>query len=398
MRVVVTDYYSAANRGDAAILEGVIESIKCVFPDAEFQVITENVDAAELINGVEAYEQCISPQQWKKWFRTGKLKPIDGALGEIYRNADLIVSTGGHLLTDAYFPAKIGMLLELYYCTRLESSVVLFAQTIGPIKKKPYRSLTRRVLNKLDLITVRDKRSLKTLEEMKLDSVPIHFTADAAFAMPQAPPRKIPLAERGNERVPKITRDESITVTISAREVTEFYNTRDELNYLECMKSLAEYLAIEQNVNVIFVSTCTSITGYAKDDRLISHRIIGDSDVDSITILQGEYTPYELREILSQSDLHFGTRMHSCILAAKAGTPIVGIEYQFKVSELFNQLEIDEYTIEIGEMTEDSLIDLAKYACRNRERIKTVIERKVGDIEEKAYQNGMLISELETLE
>jgi len=397
MNITITDYYSGANRGDAAILEGVIESVRNHIPEADFTVITENVSAAELINGVDAYEQQISPQQWKQWMKSAKLENVlSSKQKEIYSESDVVISTGGHLLTDAYFPAKIGMLLELYYCSRLNCSVALFAQTIGPLNNEPYRFLTQKVLKKLDLITVRDQRSLDVLNSLGTGDVPVHFTADAAFSMRSSPPRELPLADRMNENVPSLKTSNETTVTISVREISEFYGPDSEERYIKLIAHLSEYLSGNMGSQVVFISTCTGITGYDKDDRLTAHRVIDSMDKGSAKVVQGEYTPYDLVDIFKESDLHFGTRMHSCILAAKAGTPIVGIEYQFKVRELFKQLELENFVIEIDDLTKQSLLDLARLAYEDCEEIETRLNQKVPILEKEADRNGELLSEILT--
>lgn len=395
MKIVITDYYSGSNRGDAAILEGVIESIRKQVDDAEYRVITENKQAAQLINGIDAYEQQISPQQWKKYWKSGNSTDVlDTRQRQLYQDADLIVSTGGHHLTDTYFPAKMGMLLELYYCSRMSAPVVLFSQTIGPLQREPYRSLTRLILNRINLVTVRDEKSHDVLKKLNLSNTQTYFTADAAFAMPHEPPRELPITLRGGEAVPIVNETKAPVVTISVRQVGEFYSKKKQREYIHSISELADYLIDKQNAKVVFISTCTSIAGYEKDDRLIAHKVVDRINRSNVSILHGEYSPYELVDIYAQADLHVGTRMHSCILAAKAGTPIVGIEYQFKVAELLNQFGMQEYGIDVSNISPQPLIDIVNKAFRNKDQLEQLINEKTKQASREAERTGKLASEL----
>ena len=394
MNIVITNYYSASNRGDAAILEGVIAALDRQIENASFDILTENVKAAELINGVSVHEQRISPQKWKKWIKTGNIsKALEGIDKELYERADLIVSTGGHHLTDTYFPAKLGMLLELAYCNRLDAPVALIGQTVGPLNDQPYRMLTRRVLNGVDLITVRDRRSLKVVNELQLTDVKTEFTADAAFAMTDAPISEPPITRHRMEDVP-IADSSNQLVTISVREVEEFYDTDTAERYYNSVAELADFFITKKNAEVTFLSTCTGIANYTKDDREVAHEVCSKMESRKASIVQGEYTPHELITICQQADLHVGTRMHSCILASKAGTPFVGIEYQYKVGELLNQFGMSEYGVEIGSMTTSSLLETCEKAFNQRGVLAETMGARTHDLIDRSKENGRLAADL----
>ncbi len=390
-KVLITDYYSASNRGDAAILEGLITSISEQMNEVSFEVITEKPQAAELLHDIPVSEQQISPQQWKRWFKSGKLgRSIRETNLTSYKEADLIISTGGHHLTDTYFPAKLGMLLELYYCSTLSAPVAMVGQTLGPFEKRPYQQVTRRVLNALDLITVRDEQSMKNLRNLGVNKTPIYFTADSAFAMEPSSPRKSLLSKRRSESLPKYSCN---TVTISARDINEFYSEKSEIQYMKSIAQVADGL-IRKNYNVIFASTCTALNGYEKDDRLASHKILDLMNCNSAMILSGEYTPSDLIYIYKQADIHVGTRMHSCILALLAGTPVIGLEYQFKVKELFSQIQMENYLIPIENINSTRLTGKIDTALEQQTKLESKVKEAVLERKDQAMRNGKLVAKI----
>ena len=391
MRILITDYYAASNRGDAAILDGLIHSIKTKIPSAEFEVITENTTAAELLHDINVNEQMISVQQWKEYWKQGEFpKSVDNMVINLYKNADLIISTGGHHITEDYFPGKIGMLMELYYCSRLAAPVALVGQTIGPVKNIIYRKLVKTVLNRVDLITVRDQKSLSVVKSLGI-TTPTKFTADAAFSMPTVPLSTPKISSRRVQDELSIKKETSTLVTISPREVRSFYNTSVERNYIECLAHVADNIIRKGDYYVVFVPTCTSLAGYSTDDRIISHRIVDQMDEEGARIIMAELSHYEIYSVYNQADLHIGTRMHSCILAAKSGTPLVALEYQYKLSELMSQLSVEEYGLAVDTLTSERLNDVINNVIGNSNKISKKIKKSAGKIQNESMKNGDLV-------
>ncbi len=389
--ILITDYYSASNRGDAAILEGVMSSVSNVINDASYEVITENPQSAQLLHDIPIREQQISPQQWMSWLKNGSFteRIRDFDLSH-YREADIIISTGGHHLTDTYYPAKLGMLAELLFCTRCAGSVAMVGQTCGPFNNKMYKLPTKRVLNKIDLITVRDRQSLENLKQIGVNDTKIYYTADAAFAINTENTDVSSLSTKRNERIPNL---QNKSVTISVRRIDEFFSCEEQKEYINSISYSADNL-IEKGYNVVFASTCTGLDGYTKDDRMTAHTIVDTMKNSGATILSGEYSPYDLTNIYKQAELHIGTRMHSCILALLSGTPVIGLEYQFKVKELFSQINLKNYSIPIKNLNPSLLDTTIEDALDNLTDIEYHVSDAVEERRSAAMKTGRLAEQI----
>lgn len=415
MNILITDYHCASNRGDAAILEGELAALSKQFPTAEFTVMTDYPDASDLIHNIESIEQKISSfdfcdfpkntailllllDAWKpgKKLSIPKIRQIKDRLNiEPYENADIVISTGGQFITDAYFPNKISVLAELYMCKLLNKKVIIYGQTLGPFDKTPYKGLIRRVLNSLDLIITRDELSILYLDQLGVDNPPIHPQADAAFTMPLNTDRK-PLQRKIGTEIPTFNKSEGPIISISTRDWSHFNSEKSEKRYWNAIVETADYFIEEYDAKIIFASTCTGLAGYHTDDRISGHRISQMSeyyDTDSIEILSSEYTPQQLVEIFRQVDTHIGTRMHSNILAILAETPVVPIEYQFKTTGLMQMFELEDTVLDIENMSSEQLLNATEEIFNKRDKYTEKIQKHLPDVKKKSSGSAILIQD-----
>jgi len=412
--ILITDYHCASNRGDAAILEGVIFSLQKYFPDAKITVMTDYPISARIINQVNAVRQVMVPFRW-----TNIRKNIAGVYALIaaavfsklgitlpgmknirrklspYLEADLIVSTGGSFLNDFYAPRNLGRLWGLLFAKLLGKTVVLYAQSIGPINRTPYRQIARYVLNRMDLIILRDSKSKEILKSIGVTNPPIYITADAAFNMPLTDSKPMQLWRY--EDVKPLDKVAGLKVSISVRRWHYYPTPNSHKQYVETMAALADWLIAEKNAQIFFISTCTGFAGYHTDDRVVAHEVINHMKClkkKNPVILYGEYTPQELSTIYGYMDLHIGTRMHSIIFAMLAKTPVLAIQYEFKTAELMKIFGLEDYLVNINNIKFEELKGKVEKALRNREQLKRQISSKLPEIRMKSEQSAKLIFEM----
>ena len=414
IRILITDYHCASNRGDAAILEGVVASLKEYFSNPKIIVLTKYPNSARFINDVHAIDQVMFPFRWiylkknilgiytliaalfRKWgVLLPGMKTINKKLSlEPYINADLIVCTGGSFLNDFYVPENLGRLWGIYYAKLLGKPVVLYAQSIGPLNKSVYRPLFRYVLNKVDLITLRDRKSLKILKSAGINKPPIHVTADAAFTMTTTTSKPLQLLRC--ENIPKVDKS-CLNISISIREWSYLVKSNGHKNYIDTIAALADWLIEEKNAKIYFLSTCTGFDEYNHDDRTVAHEIINlmkYSKKNNPVILCGEYIPQELSLIYGHMDLHIGTRMHSNILAMLAKTPVVAIQYEFKTTGLMEVFELENYVVNMNDIKYIDLKEKVDKALTNRKQLKKQIIKKLPGIIIKSKYSAKLTFDL----
>lgn len=413
MNILITDYYCASNRGDAAILEGVYEALKETYPTANISVMTENPRAAKLVHGIDTEKQTLADFEWRfskknaarmylsmigPFYNRNKTFPgfeyikNKGNI-EPYLEADLVVSTGGQFLTDIYFPSKIGVLWEHYFLSQINTPFVIYAQTLGPFNRSLYRRMTKVVLDKAAVIITRDRKSKSIVDDLNI-STPIYFTADAAFSIDLDKNKKTPLDTLGAKDV--LPDKDETTISISVREWKYTDSSTNVDDYAKDIADIADWLIEEKEVDILFASTCTGLAGYSKDDRLIAAKIADYMEYGSsekVQILTGEYTPRQLVEVYEHMDLHVGMRMHSNILAMMAETPVVAIQYQFKTEGLMQMFDLRDYMIDINDVDRESLQQLIDTAYENRSLLSENIKSELPTIQKESHRSAKLIKD-----
>lgn len=407
--ILITDYHCASNRGDAAILEGEIAVFDEMFPGADVTVMTEYPKAAELVHGVDAVSQQLPPFNPSNILKNGAtaFSLVDGMvrrgsgkklpfsdlvtdkLGlQPYHDADVIVSTGGQYMTAAYYPDKIAILAEWYLAEILNKPLIIYAQSLGPFES-PYRGITRFVMDRADLIITRDEQSKEHLDQIGV-STETHVGVDAAWMMPLEIGTN-PLGRNLSYTPSLPERSDGPLISISARHWSHFDTENGEEKYLQAVADTASELIRTRNAEIVFLSTCTGLAGYHTDDRVAASDILDRMEADCrehAQVITEELTPQHLVELYGEMDLHIGTRMHSCILALLAETPVVAIEYQFKTSGMMSQFGLADRVVNIDGIDTDELQTAVADGLKDREEIQNQIRSHLPEIKEKALEDG----------
>ena len=209
-KIVISGYYGFNNAGDEALLTAILAALRTEEPKADITVISGNPG------------NTIAKHQVKSLYRFAAVRLL-----RAIREADLVISGGGSLLQDVTSKRSLAYYLSVIAAAKWKrKKVMLFAQGIGPIRSRFMRLLTRLVVNKADVITVRDRDSAEELARMGVSAAKVEVTADPVLML--NPESKVMgksiLAEAGLDPYKPI-------IGVSVREWPE--NQR-------CLKQLAE--------------------------------------------------------------------------------------------------------------------------------------------------------------
>ena len=151
-RVVVSGYYGFGNFGDEAILQVLIENLKEI--NADITVISHNPEKTAQTHGV----------------KTVYTYNIVGIINQI-NSCDVVISGGGSLLQDVTsLRSLMYYLFIIFWSILCCKRTIIFAQGIGPVNNRIARRITKSLLGRSSLITVRDERSQKLLKEWDIES------------------------------------------------------------------------------------------------------------------------------------------------------------------------------------------------------------------------------------
>jgi polysaccharide pyruvyl transferase CsaB len=285
MRALASGYYGFLNLGDEAILAGLLVGFNEMAPDTEITVLSGAPANTARMHGVSALHRARPLAIWREM-----------------RRRHLFISGGGGLLQDSTSARSAAYYLSLLRMARMAGArTAVLAQSIGPIRRRAVRVLAKRVLNKCNLITVRDTHSLRELEVIGVRRRDVHVAADLSFLLPFAPPTtkvgpRIGVAVRpwGNRGfwVPTLSR----ALESAARQ-------------------LQAQLVLLPMHRALDFDLCAAMR------EMISPRP---------HVLTAE-SPHEMLELISTCELVVAMRLHALIFATMAGVASVPISYDPKV-------------------------------------------------------------------
>ena len=140
-KIIISGYYGFNNTGDEAILKSMIGAFKEKIPQIKITVLSHNPLQTSQTYQVKAIN---------------RLNLID--IMRCLRDTNLFISGGGGLLQDSTGKGwSIFYYLGLILAAKIAKvPVMIYAQGIGPVNRQINKKLIKWILNKVDLITVRD--------------------------------------------------------------------------------------------------------------------------------------------------------------------------------------------------------------------------------------------------
>ena len=351
MKILITDSFCSSNRGDAAILDGILRGVGSQLPDAEIQVVSHYPAVCERFHGLPALSD---------------RDPV--AVAAAVRWADLVVSCGGSFLNDIYGLNLHPRLATLALARRFDVPYVICAQSIGPLDRPLSRTAVREALDGAAWILTRDAASARLVRDLGVKA-PISVGVDAAVG----PPRSI--SHEARDTVPVL----GVTVRDWHFPGLSNPSERQAAVEMEVAQACARWRSETQGI-VRFFSNCTDFGGYHKDDRLAARRVAAQLDGAEV-IEEVDLGFAEVRAQIAGCDMLLGTRMHSLIFATTAGVPAVGVAYEFKTGEWLEQIGLAGRWVPIGDAR--GLDELVMRSWQSRVDDRTTVRERVHLLQER---------------
>ena len=309
-RVGISGSYGGLNLGDEAILQSIITQLRAELP-VEITVFSRNADDTRRRHGVDHAVPV------RKLSRAEIVPEVE--------RLDLLILGGGGILYDA--DAKT-YLREVLLAQELRVPVMAYAVGAGPLKDPAAQALVRDCLNKAEVVTVRERRAHKVLEEAGVDrDVPV--TADPALLMEAEALTNAALAQEGLEGKRNL-------IGMSVREPGVAAPDIDESVYHGLLANAADFMVDRFDADLVFVPMEP-----ASLDTQHSHAVIAQMlRAQRATVLKGDYTPGQLLSLMGRFSFALGMRLHFLIFAALQGVPLVALPYASKVTGFLEDLHL----------------------------------------------------------
>lgn len=358
--ILISGYYGFDNSGDDAILKAMVKDIKEYNKDINITVLSKNPTKTERMYEVGA----INRFKFKEVFKAMK-------------NSSLFLSGGGSLLQDVTSTRSLLYYLALMKIGKLyRKPVMIYANGIGPIKKKLNRFLTRKILNKVDLITLRDEDSKDFVRGLGVKNKNIIVTADPVFTLEPASEDRIEEIFK-NEKVP--TNKKFIGVSIRRWGKAE--------NLSKTVADTIRHIIEEYNVNVLMIPM------HYPEDLGISLEINEMVNKEGCYVISEKYNVEEIMGIIKEMELIVAMRLHSLIYAATQQVPMVGLSYDPKVDGILRSIGMD-YVCNVEKLEYNDLIEKIDYVWNNRIDIKEQLRKQDEELKNKALSNVTMALEL----
>ncbi|MEJ6782840.1 polysaccharide pyruvyl transferase family protein [Aminobacter sp. Piv2-1] len=265
---------------------------------------------------------------------------------DMYREADLVITTGGTYLVENY---NLERRLNQFRIDGLfGKDPIFFTQSLGPFDKDYNRRELKPVFDRSPLILLRDERSRQHLRGLVDDPGKCHVVADSVFAL--ADRKRIEAILSSGEAPAPTGR-----VGISVRHWNYVSDGAGGMGrYMDSVREIATRLVREHGKQVTFVSTCQGVPEYAHDDSKTARAIfsgLAPEIAEHVTVDPSFHTPEQLMELVKGFDFVVATRMHMMIMSLCVGVPVLPIAYEFKTKELAKRVGVANLLLDIDTIT-----------------------------------------------
>lgn len=370
-RVLICGNHTCGNRGDAAILRGLLFELREQLGDVEVDITSRFPESSKYLLGEhsiikdELYSKLHGGQGFQaikkakkdilgirtleaKVREQGPLKrlPLPSKYEQCIQwmsTYDAIIQVGGSFFVDSYGIYQF----EYALCAILANKPLLFiGHSVGPFGKRRFNEFSQTVFNRTQFLGLREEVSIKLLRDAIPLEKEIDLGTDTAWLVPVKEKRKTYLAA-GRP-----------CIAVSVRELAPFDRKLKvhQADYEQKMATLCDAL-VEKGYRIVIVSTCTGIDGYRKDDRMVALRVKKLSlQAESIDVVMDELNDVELGELLSECDLTVSTRLHCAIISMNFGTPAFALNYEHKSKGIMENLGLGELAVDFKKLMADELL------------------------------------------
>ncbi|PPI81932.1 polysaccharide pyruvyl transferase family protein [Marinobacter flavimaris] len=384
-KVLLMDMFSTIHVGNGALLENTIKLCKAAWGDCRFDIITLDKKTNSLKYSADRLH---SPMFGKFWFgQSGLGKSLWATRQALFmllqilneltfrvpsekltfskeqkdavqaiNDSDICVSSSGEMISDTFYQMLPFWLFTYWLASKKGKKLIVFPQTIGPLKMGWTRALVKLALKDATIIAGRDEESYNTLLSLGLSREVVMFVPDVAIQQE--------IGDADINRYLPNREKKVIGITISNPPKRE---KGTPLDFVEEVGKQVEKLDPKQ-YQILIMPSNYQVDGISKDYSLcmsLQERL--RTQFDTSILENRAYFPDEYTSLLSQLELFISTRMHVAILATSIGTPTIAINTQHKIRGYMQNIKAEHFCVEYSEM--DRIAQLAGEILQNPKEV-----------------------------
>ena len=404
-KFVLMDGYCASHVGNDVLLESSLRLVRKIDPNAEITVHAKTKDAFEASQDMTCGRRLFANPPNDRvgkviWILselifiiaqllnsvTFRVKPHHLAFGDRkqalldYEEADVCITIGGEMISDTFWKI-LPFYLHMYWLARqCGSKVVIFPQSIGPLKKSWTRSLVTRVLSKCDVVTGRDKPAMAELESLGLTGNQAIFSPDVGVGHPMSTPEEAKkyLQDLGVEQ--DGTR-KWIGMTCSAGSPEPGITRRDHIDILvEALTKVSK----KREIGVVILPANMPVNGTPAKDYNASTKLYKriKQELPAILAPRAVIPARIFKAAAERLDAFVSTRMHAAILSTLSPTPTITLNTQRKLLGFMTLVGQEHFSLNLDVLTPELLAERIEETLDNRETIRSsLLEARAERIE-----------------
>lgn len=354
--IVISGYYGFRNNGDDALLMSIIKDLRAKDNNIDITVLSKEPDETSKIYKTKAVNS----------------RNVFSVISNIAKSK-MLISGGGTLIQDRTSTKS----LIYYLCVILTAlifrkKVMLYANGIGPVNKSFNQKLAKWILNKVDVITLRDDESEKELTSLGVTKPKIQVTADPAFSI-----------ETDGDIDFSANLNDKKLLCVAVRDWDSLPS-----DFCQTIADVCDYASGKYGLFTVFlpmqkrydVKICQKIQYMMKSE---SSFVFADYDIEK-TI-----------KMFKRMTVSIGMRLHSLIYSSIACVPFVGLVYDPKVSGFLDYIGVDNY-LDVEKITFQNLKNAIEECMENYDDNASKLTNKSLELAEKARKNSEIAIELLT--
>lgn len=338
--LVLSGYYGYRNSGDEAVLQSILSAL-------EHEGQAAGMKITPVVLSIDP--EWTSRTYGVKSVHRMKLAEVRNAI----KNSDGLISGGGSLLQDATGLGSIPYYLGVIKIAQwLGKPTFIYAQGVGPVRRKLFRPFIASVFRRCEYISVRDPESAELVRSMGIRKGDVQVVPDPVMGivLPEKETDPAGAADLQNgldveslaglEPNPHAegggfsNAPDSGELPVVGVSVRLWNSERTEL------AKLAEGLAsLSRRVPVHIRFLPFHFPGDDEASRFVMERLGNVAEHGSTVSIAAETEhPYEMLREVSRCRLLVGMRLHSLIYAASQEVPLLGVSYDPKIDHFMGRL------------------------------------------------------------
>jgi polysaccharide pyruvyl transferase WcaK-like protein len=395
-KILIADAYSAAHVGNGVLFQSSVQLLREHCPDAEIEALAQKTGTLPQITDVPCHPFLFQgipvgqggPAKLLWLARNGlflaiqiinqftlrlpphRLAPAGyrrTALQKI-EEADVLISISGEAINDSFRKTLPFFLFVYWLGNMLGKRVILFPQSIGPLRRSWTRRLTQFVLRRLTLVVGRDRASIEELEGLGIPEGKVRLCPDVGTLQPYLGQTA---ALEILHKLGITLKEDSIRLGVTVSSWVE--EGVPENRFLDDLAQAIATLAASRCLQVVILPANMPLEGCSDSDyqACLAFREKLQDSVVAVDILPPRVIPPEhFKGVLSLLDLFVSTRMHVSILSTMALTPTVTLNTQRKLKGYMSNIGQERFSLDIEGLSSTVLASLLAAALEDREKIQ----------------------------